>query len=220
MNFPWRVRKVNNLRVIIFGEFWNDAECDQWQIAYPTEPFRSCLTDFLSRLPYGTMNDFARWSKTVCINLFDDKWESMSKKPGVYVIRASRPIPRIGGKDHAGVLYIGRASSLRNRVWNFMKANHTASGFLWTHLDFAKVMLDDKIRTVSDIEKRLRRLRVRYATPIRKSQVEQAERALLFAYMSRYGEAPPLNLSIPQRWVGKPSPSDLRWAEAGIERAG
>ncbi len=137
---------------------------------------------------------------------------------GIYLIKASRPIQRIGGKDRAGILYIGRASELRRRVWNFLYGYHTASGFLWTHLEVARVVLDDeRIRTVTDIENALYRLKVRYSTPILKSRLDRAERALMFAYFSRFGEAPPLNLSINQRWIAKPGQSDLRWAESGIE---
>src|SRR6266481_5537601 len=102
------------------------------------------------------MGDFARWSKTVRIDLFDEKWERMPATTGVYVIKISRSISRIGGVDRAGVLYVGRASWLRSRVWRFMNGDHQASAFLWMHLDIARIMLDNRLRTVADIEKRLR----------------------------------------------------------------
>ena len=165
------------------------------------------------------MGDFARWSNTVQIKIFDEKWDRQPATGGVYLIKTLRPIQRIGGKDRAGILYIGRAVLLRRRVWGFLYAYHTASAFLWTHLEIARVVFDnERIRTVMDIENALWRLKVRYSTPIHKSRLVRAERALMFAYFSRFGEAPPLNLSINQRWLAKPSQSDLRWAEVGIEQ--
>jgi hypothetical protein len=163
------------------------------------------------------MSSFARWSKTRPVSLFDKKWDSMPATPGVYIIKTSRPIHRIGGVDRTGILYVGRTSRIRSRLWQFLNCNHPASGFLWVHVDFARLILDSRIRTVTDCENWIyKKLRVRYATPIYKSRIARAERALLFAYMSRFGESPPLNLSINERWDAKPSPADLRWAEAGI----
>jgi hypothetical protein len=162
------------------------------------------------------MSSFARWSQTRLVSLFDERWDSMPATPGVYIIKTTRSIHRIGGVDRSGILYVGRTSRIRSRLWQFLECNHPASGFLWVHVDFARLVLDSRIRTVTDCEKRIYKLRVRYATPIHKSRIARAERALLFAYMSRFGESPPLNLSINERWSAKPSPADLRWAEAGI----
>ena len=159
-----------------------------------------------------------RWSDPVVVEAFDDEWDSMPRTPGVYVVRTERPIPRIGGLDRAGILYIGRASNVRNRLWSFWDANHTASGFLWTHPGIARLVLGGRVRTVTDVEKQLGRLTVRYATPVHGRQLGRAERALLFAYINSFGEAPPLNLSLPKRWDGTPVASDLRWAERGLQR--
>jgi len=38
----------------------------------------------------------------------------------------------------------------------------------------------------------------------------------MFAYIRRFGEAPPLNLNVPKRWDRLPSSQDLKWAEKGI----
>ena len=160
----------------------------------------------------------ARWSDPVVVKAFDDQWDSMPRTPGVYVVRTGRPIPRIGGLDRAGILYVGRASNVRSRVWSFWSANHTASGFLWTHPGIARLVLAGRVRTVADVEKQLGRLTVRYATPVHGRQLGRAERALLFAYISSFGEAPPLNLSLTKRWDGTPVASDLRWAERGLQR--
>lgn len=161
----------------------------------------------------------ARWSDSVQVRAFDDDWASMPSTPGVYVVRADRPLRRVGGTDRAGILYVGRASRLRSRIWSFWDANHTASGFLWMHPGIARLVLNGRIRTVSDVERELGKLTVRFATPVHRQQLGRAERALLFAYVRAFGEAPPLNLSLPRRWDGTPSAADLRWAEKGLQRS-
>ena len=156
------------------------------------------------------------WSDAVALTSFYDDWDDMPTTPGVYIICAHRPIPRIGGVDRRGILYIGRASRVRSRLWNFWYCNHTASGFLWTHPDIARLVLGGNIRSVADVERKLGRLTARYATPIRSAQLGRAERALLFAYVRAFGEAPPLNLSLTKRWDRAPTAYELRWAERGL----
>ena len=160
----------------------------------------------------------AHWSSPILVRTFGNEWESMPSTPGVYVVRTSRPIARIGGTDRAGILYVGRARNLRYRIWNFWKANHTASGFLWTHPGIARLVLSGRVRTVTDVENQLGNLILRYATPIHGKQIGRAERTLFFAYISAFGEAPPLNLSLSKRWDATPSASELRWAENGLSR--
>jgi len=101
-----------------------------------------------------------------------------------------------------------------------MKARHTASGFLWEQPSLADLVLGGRLRTVAAIEESLRRLTARFATPITAGQLDRAERALFFSYISMFGEAPPLNLSLAKRWDSLPDSSDLRWAEIGIAHRG
>lgn len=142
----------------------------------------------------------------------------MPSSAGVYIIRASRLIEprRIGGEDAMGILYVGRATRLRSRIWRFLDAQHTASGFLWENPHIARLVIGSHIRSVRDVESQLGKLKVRYATPIRGNSLALAERALLFAYIATFGEAPPLNLSLVKRWDSMPKLADLRWAEEGI----
>src|SRR5207249_717039 len=156
------------------------------------------------------------WSRKVALDDFNEKWERMPVTPGIYIIRRSQPIQRIGGKDRAGIIYVGRASTLRSRVWRFWNCDHTASAFLWTHTEIARLVLSEGIRTPNDVWKKVCRLWVRYAAPINEKRLARAERALMFAYFHRFGEAPPLNLSINKRWVARPDPFDIQWAEAGL----
>lgn len=160
----------------------------------------------------------APWSDSVRVNSIDEQWDSWPSTPGVYIIRAAHSMPRIGGTDKTGILYIGKASKLRFRIYHFSMADHTASGFLREHQDIARLVLNSGIRSGTDVKKYLGRLTVRYATPLYAHQIARAERAVLFSYIRLFGEAPPLNLSLPGRWDSAPSSQDLRWAEVGIQR--
>jgi hypothetical protein len=158
----------------------------------------------------------ARWSIPVRVRAFDSDWDSMPTTPGVYIVRKSGSIPRVGGVDRSGILYLGKASSLRSRVWGFWYTNHTASGFLWTHPDLAALVLGARLRSVRDVEKAIDGLTVRYATPVAAAKLARAERAMMWAYLSRFGEAPPLNLNLARRWDTAPGAADRRWAELGV----
>ena len=158
----------------------------------------------------------SRWHKPIILETLEDDWDSLPATPGVYIVMSDRPIQRIGRVDNAGILYIGKAKILCDRLWNFWKQNHTASGFLWTHIGVAQIILNKPILTVSDVGKYLGKLNVRYSTPISEDQLEMAERALLFAYIQYFGEAPPLNLSLPRRWEQPPPSQDREWAEKGL----
>jgi hypothetical protein len=160
---------------------------------------------------------FAAWSRSMKVKLADDNWDSWSKTPGVYIIRNRRHIPRVGGVDRTGILYIGKSLNLRQRICRFLKANHTASGFLWTHPSIACLVIDPFIRNYDDVEDSLGELTVRYSTPLQKERLDDAERALLFTYTNRFGEAPPLNFSLPLRWKNSPTDQELiNWAKIGI----
>ena len=156
------------------------------------------------------------WYKSLILKSLNDSWDSSPASAGVYIVTSDRPIARIGEIDNAGILYIGKAKILRDRLWDFWKQNHTASGFLWTHTAIAQIILNKPILIVNDIGKYLGELKVRYSTPIDEKLLDVAERALLFAYIQYYGEAPPLNLSLPRRWEQLPPSQDRQWAEEGL----
>lgn len=158
----------------------------------------------------------ASWSEPFILETLDASWDTYPASAGVYLIMSDQPIPRIGGTDNKSILYIGKAKNLRNRVSQFRWANHTASGILWTHPTMARIVLNKPIRSVSDVEKYLGELIACYSTPINVDSLERAERALLFAYIQSFGEAPPLNMSLPRRWDELPPAQDLRWAENGL----
>ncbi len=156
------------------------------------------------------------WHEPIILETLKDYWDSSPTTLGVYIVMSDRPVQRIGRVDNAGILYIGKAKVLRNRLWNFWKQNHTASGFLWAHFRVAEIILDKPIHTGNDVTKYLGKLNVRYSTPISEDQLDEAERALLFTYIQYFGEAPPLNRSLLKRWEPPPPSQDREWAEKGL----
>ena len=156
------------------------------------------------------------WHEPIVLETLNDSWDSSPASAGVYIIMSDRPIPRIARVDDASILYIGKAKNLRDRLWDFWKQNHTASGFLWAHIPIAQIALNKPILTVGDVGKYVGKLKARYSTPIEDNLLDRAERALLFAYIQYFGEAPSLNLSLPKRWEQAPPSQDREWAEKGI----
>jgi len=65
------------------------------------------------------------WSQWYSLyRLAEQKWEIIPESPGVYVIRwgvegKSKAIPRAGGVDEEGIIYIGRSKNLRRRIKQF-----------------------------------------------------------------------------------------------------
>lgn len=158
----------------------------------------------------------ATWARPFAVSEVDARWDDLPATPGVYIVRRSTPVGRVGGVDRTGVLYVGRGMRLRLRLWQFYTVNHTASGFLWEQPALAGPILGKAVRGVAAVERAIDRLTVRYSAGIAKGQLARAERALMFAYLIRFGEAPPLNLALSGRWDYVPASSDLRWAEKGL----
>ena len=156
------------------------------------------------------------WHEPIVLETLNDYWHSSPATSGVYIVMSDRPIQRIGRVDNASILYIGKAKNLRERLWEFWKLKHTASDFLWTHMPVAQIILNKPILAVSDVGKYVGKLRVRYSTPISEGLLDRAERALLFTYTQYFGEAPPLNMSLPKRWEQLPPSQDRAWAEKGL----
>ena len=147
-----------------------------------------------------------------------DVWDFLPASPGVYIIMRGPPIPRIGGTDNKGIIYIGKSKILLDRLWSFWRVrNHIASDFLCAHPTIAQTILNNKqIKKEADVEKSLGNLRVRYCAPIEDSFLEEAEGTLFFAYIGHFGEAPPLNLNLPGRWNKLPTKQALQWAREGL----
>jgi len=165
-------------------------------------------------MPQGRM---AEWQESFRIDSLYTDWDDMPATPSVYLIRRRRPVNRVGGTDARGILYIGRSVNLRERLWQFWYANHhTASVYLWCNPTLARGVLGRRCSSHKDVEDALGRLFARIATPVPKRQLEGAERALLYQYVRRYGELPPLNFVLPGKYVRCPGEARLKWADAGL----
>ena len=146
-----------------------------------------------------------RWSQTFRIQAVDQKWEKMPATPGIYIIMKKKPIKRIGGIDSNGILYVGKALTIRKRLGQFWSADHIASDFLRMNLPLTRIFLGKWVDDEKDLYPLLGKLYVRIATPISgKGKLDEAEWATLFAYVYRFGELPPLNFSLRKRWGVNP----------------
>jgi hypothetical protein len=154
------------------------------------------------------------WYPSYLLNSKD--YSDIPNKPGIYTISNRKIIGRVGGDDKKGIVYIGKSKNLRRRVKNFWDGYHSAGGYLYEHPIIAGKIMKMKIINEKDVDKGIGKLKIRYATVTNLEELELAERALMFAYIRRFGEAPPLNLNVPKRWDRLPSSQDLKWAEKGI----
>ena len=131
------------------------------------------------------------------------------------VMSAELPTSRL---DPAGILYVGQSLCLRDRLWNFWYAQHEASGILWDIPQVARAIFSTPVCTSREVDPLIASMMVRVATPIPHKMLNQAERAVLYAYTLRFGEPPPLNSCLPDRWSKAPKTGALRWAEKGLAK--
>ncbi len=157
-----------------------------------------------------------QWMKPFRIADLEVNKESAPTTPGVYIIMRGTPIRRVGGTDHNGIIYAGKALNLRKRLRQFWNAEHIASDLLRMQLPIARAVLGRKLSTENELYSVLSRLFARIATPLKKHELDEAERLVLMAYLLRFGELPPLNFSMRSRWDDIPSKAELRWAEQGM----
>lgn len=124
--------------------------------------------------------------------LGENDFEEVPKEAGVYMIRCvdseGKPIkiPRAGGIDEEGILYIGKTINLRERTKSFWdvalkgtRKKHSGASTYY-YFDFNRVFPKDQ-------------LEVRW---IITHQPERIEKLLLNSYMKKYLDTPPLNLNI------------------------
>jgi hypothetical protein len=147
----------------------------------------------------------------------EETWDRIPPKPGIYVVKSGRRIPRLAGNDVNGILYIGKSLLVKNRIWGFWAIEqHPASDMLWQYPKLAATIFNKPCRTVKKVENLVGDLYVRISTPVPRAQLGEAERAVLFAYFEKYHELPPLNSCFPERWSRPPGAIIKRWAEKGI----
>jgi hypothetical protein len=158
-----------------------------------------------------------QWKNPFRIADLESEWESIPTTPGVYIIMRGTSIQRVGGTDANGIIYAGKALNIRRRLNQFWSADHIASDLLRMQLPVACAVLGCKVSTEDKLYPILSRLFARIATPLKKHELDGAERMVLTAYLLQFGELPPLNFSMRSRWEDMPSKADLRWAEQGME---
>lgn len=159
-----------------------------------------------------------RWCEPFLVKSLHDRWESAPGTPGVYVISCGRPLRRVGAVDSAGILYVGKSLCLKDRLWSYWEVQHEASAILWEIPQIASMIFAAGVRRRRDVERLIGSSMVRVATPIRQEFLDEAERAVLYAYTLRFGEPPPLNSTLPGRWTATPKKTALRWAEQGLRK--
>jgi hypothetical protein len=158
----------------------------------------------------------AQWKKSFRIANLEANWENTPTTSGVYIIMRGTPIQRVGGTDQNGIIYAGKALNMRRRLNQFWNADHIASDLLRMQLPIACAVLGCKVSTENRLYAVLSRLFARIATPLKKHELDEAERLVLTAYLRRFGELPPLNFSMRSRWGDMPSKAGLHWAEQGM----
>ena len=145
--------------------------------------------------------------------------ESCFYAPGLYIIRRPKPVKRVFGVDPAGLLYIGKSKNISHRLSQFLRSYHTASSYLWYNLHLTKGLFGRSVSRGRALKACLQAsLEVRVVGPLSERFLAGLERALLYAYLSRFGELPPLNFSAPRRFHRSPGSERLTWA-AKILRA-
>jgi len=149
------------------------------------------------------------------VDKIDKEWDAKAV-PGVYVIRKKNSIPRIGGIDKNGILYIGQAYNLAQRLNLYQYAGHKATYFLLRQSQIACRILGEKWRSDKELYSILGSLKAKSVYPLSKKSLNKAERAILFAYLKKFGELPPLNSNLPGSQKVNPDKAELRWAMKGI----
>jgi hypothetical protein len=99
-------------------------------------------------------------------------------------------IPRFLKEDKDGILVIGETTQMERRRRYFINGSHS-EGILW-----------DKLKKYTGFEKKFPNAVLAYCYSIIEDnkQAKSSESRLIKKYIIQYGEAPPLNSSIPDRY--------------------
>lgn len=136
---------------------------------------------------------------------------------GIYIIMRQKAVHRISTVDRNGILYIGQAYNISERLDKYQYAGHKATYFMLKNLKLANVILGEEVKNEDHLYRILGKLKAKVCCPIGRSDLDKAERAVLFAYLETFGELPPLNANLPGSQKNKPREEDLQWARKGIQ---
>ena len=156
------------------------------------------------------------WQSPLQLSAIGERGDSdLATRSGIYVVSTTRPLNRVLASDPAGILYIGKASNLRSRLRSFLYGSHGATGFLWTYPAIRRAVLCASSESEPDCQSALESGFVRCAF-VAQVSLSRAEQIALFAYYQQFGEFPPLNSSMPNRW-NPPTSAQLLWAAPAFE---
>ena len=128
--------------------------------------------------------DWTLWSDWVALDSID--WTQVPQTPGAYIVAANQPIHRAVGTDPHGYLDVGESVNLRNRLRSFRRCiterGRTGHMAGWR---FAFFRFERQFPHAT--------LRVRWREADTKEDAYAAEGEVLFDYVGRHCELPPLN---------------------------
>jgi|GEM_PF-5116333 len=152
------------------------------------------------------------WIKNKKLSTVNSEWSRWSESSGIYIVSRDSPVDRVFEQDSSGILYIGKAKNLRERVHQFYRSDHNASWFLYCHRDLARKYISSEI---TDHEEKVApyvgQLNISYAEANDEAHAEEIERVAIFSYVKKFGEVPPLNNSIPDRYSEPPNDVQVKW---------
>lgn len=157
------------------------------------------------------------WLEPFRIADLDEGWHLAPSLAGIYIVSCGRPVRRVAGVDRSGIIYVGKSHCVRDRLWAYWYAQHEASGAMWDLPELAAALFGRRVQDSKAVGPLLGDSIVWVSTPLPRTRLDVAERAVLFAYTLRYGEPPPLNSILPGRWTARPPQQHLRWARRGLD---
>jgi hypothetical protein len=132
----------------------------------------------------------ARWEKWRPIEQVYNNIDLLNKK-GLYQIRMvdadnkPLPIPRIGGTDLKGIIYIGKSIQLRKRIEAFLRGQHSGGGLYW--------LAYRRLKTREPYRGHFLQFRVMASTS---KNIATKETEMLRRYFRRFCELPPFNSTV------------------------
>ena len=133
----------------------------------------------------------ARWGKWQAIEGIYHNMDLLDKK-GLYQIRMvdmgnkPLPIPRIGGIDPDGIIYIGKTKRLRRRIEAFLGGRHSGGGMYFR--------VYRRLKRREPYREHSLQFRVMAGTD---NNITTREREMLQRYLRRFCELPPFNSTVP-----------------------
>ena len=149
----------------------------------------------------------SNWSKWKDISSIDNLARQLSKVPGVYKMRLSNsagrahPIGRLLDIDKKGVLAVGESANLARRIKEFHRAyigdrfmRHSEGDRLFLVLMCQYSHFKTAYQNNFTIQFAVMKLN-------NKTEAETKEERLLKGYFKKFGELPPLNSLMPDKYI-------------------